>query len=330
MLKVHALQAMFGVIGVSFPIAWILRNLSIDDTILGERYGSARGIVGNTLDVVATFGNFLTPGIAIEARQIWALVAILGMAVMAFVSWKVFGRDARLRSREGIVGLLGSSVGLLVIQVVVYTAYMLYARSTTGLNRLDFRLMNPIYLPLIFVCVAILDRAVRGASGDAASMSTTSGSEQRTSVQTVAMGLVLSWAGLNLLIGIGMVGYFLTGPDLFTGNYQREAFDEARESEALDALPKGCQVMSNLPNALYEAGIESTWSPRLTGLESNDKVDDIAELRKDLGNGQHCLVWIELDPTYGHLATLDQLNEEYTLDELASDGLVTSYTVRRK
>lgn len=309
----------FGLVSIAFPIAWILRNLSIDDTILGERYGSARGLVGNALDILATFGNFLSPGIAIESRSVWAVVAALGIGIMLVVVWKTIGDDVRTKSLSGIISLFGTAVGLLIIQVGIYTLYMLYVRTTTGLNRLDFRLMNPIYLPLVFAAVAIIDRLVRKARAN---------EDARTA--TAALGLFGSWSALSLLLGAGMVGYFLTGPDLFVGNYQREAFDEARESAALEVLPEGCDTMSNLPNALYEAGIEATWSPRLTGLESNDPVDDLEELENDLGNGEHCLVWIDLDPTYGHLANLERLNDEFELEELSSDGLVTSYIINQK
>jgi hypothetical protein len=126
-----------------------------------------------------------------------------------------------------------------------------------------------------------------------------------------------------------MVGYFATGPDLFVGNYERDEFQDVRSSETLDALPAECQdperVSSNLPNALYPS-LEATWSARLTGLESNDPVDDLEQLTAALDAGEpRCLVWIDLEPTYGHLATLEQLSDAVTLEPVASDRTVTVY-----
>jgi len=304
--------AVFGVLAAAVPVAWIARNLSTDDTALGVRYSSARGLIPNTFDTFATLGNFLTPGVEIERRTIWAGVALAGCVVMLAMVWRVVSTDRRARSATGWVRLASTGVGLLATHVVVYAAYMLYARTTTGLNQLDFRLLNPLYLPLVICALVVLDRVV--SRGDLRWAS-------------AARRVAWAWGGLNIAVGVGMVAYFATSPDLFVGNYERAAFETVRESPALDALPTGCDVSSNLPNALYGSGVDAVWSPRNTGLESNDRVDDIAELEADVDDGEYCLVWIDLEPNYGHLATLAQLREHVTLEELAHDGVVTTYRI---
>lgn len=307
--------AVFAVAASVVPALWILRNLSTDDTALGVRYSSARGFAGNVYDTVATIGNFLTPGIAIESRAVWAAVAVAGVAVVGAMLWRLVRNDERSRSIAGWADMGAGPLGLVVIHILVYVAYMLYARTTTGLNRLDFRLLNPVYLPLVVVGLAILDRVVR---------------REAAPWPGLARAAAGSWAAVNLVLGLGMVAYFTTSPDLFVGNYERDAFDEVRESPALDALPASCRgrVSSNLPNALYDE-VEAQWSPRLTGLESNDPVDDLDRLDADLERRDHCLVWIDLEPRYGHLATLDELRARFDLVEIASDGVVTTYRVTR-
>jgi hypothetical protein len=305
--------AIFGVVGAVFPAVWILRNRGIDGTALGVRYSSARGLVGNTSDLLATIGNFLLPGAAIEARTLWAGVAVVGIAIVAVIGWNALKTVRWSRSASGVVDLAATATGLLTLHVVVYGAYMLYARTTTGLNRLDFRLLNPMYLPLVMIALVLIDRAIRAGS---------------PRVTQLARASVWAWAGLNVVVGIAMVGYFQTDPDLFPGNYERAAFDLARDSTALDALPPGCRTFSNLPNALYEVGIEAQWSPRLTGLESNDPVDDLAVLDRDVSRHQYCLVWIDLEPRYGHLATLKQLKERYRLVELGNADHVSTYKIQ--
>ena len=42
---------------------------------------------------------------------------------------------------------------------------------------------------------------------------------------------------------------------------------------------------------------------------------------------RYCLVWISLDPTYGHLVTLDELGDLVTLRPLASGTHVDVYEV---
>lgn len=311
--------AAVGGLAAIVPVLWIIRNLTTDHTALGVRYSSARGLLPNTFDTFATLGNFLTPGIVIEARTLWALVAVVGCIVMAAMSWRIVAPQQRLRTVPGIVDTLGSAAGLLVIHIVVYVAYMLYARTTTGLNQLDFRLLNPVYLPLVIVALVILDRVVRLRADD-----------RQPTWARAARATAWAWAGLNLVIGVAMVGYFATSPDMFVGNYERAAFDDVRDSPALDAVPAGCRTSSNLPNALYESGVLAQWSPRNTGLESTDPVDDIERLERDVGRRDHCLVWIDLEPNYGHLASLEELRDRFSLVELADDGPVTTYRIEPK
>ena len=305
--------ALFGVGAAIVPVAWILRNLSIDDTVLGVRYGSARGLLPNTVDTVATIGNFLLPGVAIELRVIWAIVAILGTGAMVAMLWRLARFDERLRSPRGLLALAGTGAGLLVVHLLGYLVYMLYARTTTGLNQLDFRLLNPAYLPLIITALVILDR-----------VQDTPGPRWPVAARTLAV----LWAAVNLAVGVAMVVYFSTAPDLFGGNYERAAYDAARGSRALDSLDPGCEYSSNAPNALYAAGVEVDWSPRVTGPESNDPVDDLDRLRSDLAqNRRRCLIWIDLEPRWGHLASLERLRKEFTLERQAADDRVTTYEI---
>lgn len=313
------LAGAFGVVAGIVPGIWILRNLSTDHTALGVRWSSNRGLIPNVFDTVATIGNFLTPGVAIGMRMVWAAVAAVGIAVMLAMLWRLIGVERRVRSASDAVDMLASETGLLVIHIVGFAAYMLYARTTTGLNQLDFRLLNPLYLPLVVVALVILGRVERLARR-----------EGTPTWARAARGTALAWAGLNVVLGIGMIAYFATSPDLFNGNYERPAFVAVRESEALDAIPDGCRVSSNLPNALYGSGVNPQWSPRLTGLESPDPVDDLDRLERDLPDHDHCLIWLDLTPRYGHLATLDQLRERFDLVQLAHDGDVTVFEIEER
>jgi hypothetical protein len=96
------------------------------------------------------------------------------------------------------------------------------------------------------------------------------------------------------------------------------------DNPALAALPAGCRVESNLPNALYPR-VEATWSPRRTGLESNERVDDLERLEPTLATRPTCLVWIDEEPRYGHLWPLARLKAELDLQQLAKSGDVTVY-----
>lgn len=304
--------AIFGVIALIAPVAWMLRNRSLDGTFTGPRYPSERGIAGNAYDIAATLGKFLLPGVANGRDRIWALVGLVVVAAALVLGTRVL--LATRRPGESTVRrtlrLLGGPTGLMILLGGGYLAYMLYVRSTTALNRLDLRLLEPAYLPLMVCGLCLLDRV--GALG--------------VSWPTRAVLVARVWVGANIAAGLVAVVAFAAGNPYFDGNYDSDTFEQVRHNAALAAIPDGCHVISNLPNALYPVE-QPEWSPRRTGLESDETVDDLDELLPTLASTPTCLVWVDEQPRYGHLWTLAELREHLTLEPLATDGDVAVYRV---
>ena len=302
--------AVYGVVAAVVPLLWMLRNHGIDGTWTGERNPSARGLIDNGFDIAATLGRFLVPGLGNGLTKPWAAVGLVVLAVAAWLAWRV------LREPPGVLQrlwrLAGRPLGLLVGFAVLYLAYMLYVRTTTALNQLDLRLLYPAYVPLMFTALALLER-LRRLDPDG---------EQRWQRRGIAVGA--AWAVVNVVAGLVAVVAFAAGHPYFTGNYEADEFDEVRASAVLDPLPEDCRLYSNLPNGLYpDAG--SQWSPRRTALESDQEVDDLDEIIPTLDEDPACLVWIDEEPTYGHLWTLEQLGERLELEPLDDDGTVSTY-----
>lgn len=302
----------FAVLATLAPIAWMLRNHALDGTFTGPRYPSERGPIGNAVDIVATVGKFLLPGVANGRDRLWAVVGVIAviaavvLGVRLLVATRLDGESVAAR----VLRLLGGPTGLLLLLGVGYLTYMLYVRSTTALNRLDLRLLEPAYLPLMACGLRLVDRL--GALGPA----------------WPGRGLIVArvWAGANIAAGIVAVVAFAMGNPYFDGNYSSDTFERVRANPAVAAVPEGCRVLSNLPNALYPT-MESEWSPRRTGLESNDPVDDLDRLVPTLARTPTCLVWVDEQPRYGHLWTRDQLRRRVELEPLAADGDVSVYRV---
>ncbi len=298
------------------PVAWVVRNLAADGTALGPRYSSARGLVQNASDIVATIGRFALPGVANGRERLWAAVAVIGMVAAVALAWRLLRATAADRGtspRRVWLDTMAGPFGLLVLTPVLYLAYMLYIRSTTALNQLDLRLLEPAYLPLVVLGLALVARARRIPPVGASPW------------WRVGIVAVWVWAVANVAAGLLAVVLFATGDPYFEGNYSADTFDRVRASAALDLLPEGCVDSSNLPNALYPE-LEAEWSPRRTGLESDEPVDDLDLLVDDLARGaRHCLVWVDTAPRYGHLWSRDQLAERLTLRELGRDDVVTVY-----
>ena len=126
----------YGLVGIVFPLAWMARNHSVDGTLTGERFSSARGLVANAFDILSTMGKFLLPGVLNGADKIWAVVAVVVLAGAAWLGWKVLTNPPATTERDTPLRrfwlLLGGSVGLVLLHVGIYLVYMLYTRDDDG------------------------------------------------------------------------------------------------------------------------------------------------------------------------------------------------------
>jgi len=310
--------AVFAVVASVGPAAWMVRNHSIDGTFTGPRFPSERGPIANAYDIVATIGRFLLPGVANDRDRVWALVgltvAVIALVLGLRVLFATCNEDESIPAR--VLRLAGSPVGLLLGLGAGYLTYMLYVRSTTALNRLDLRLLEPAYLPLMACGLALVDRLdALGPEGP-----------------WPERGLLAArvWAAANVAAGAVAMVAFAGGNSYFPGNYAWDVFADVRRNPALDALPAGCAIASNLPNALYPR-MEADWSPRRTALESDAEVDDLDEMVRNLDEGAStCLVWIDEQPRYGHLWSRKDLAGRIRLERLAEHGDVTVYRLEPK
>ena len=311
---------LYGVVAASAPLAWMLRNHSIDGTFTGERNPSARGFVDNCFDVAATLGRFLLPGFGNGFTKIWAGVGIVALAVTVWATWKVLQHrpdgSARHDSPATVARRLwaaaGTPLGLLLLVPTLYMAYMLYVRTTTALNQLDLRLLYPAYFPLLVLGLALVERTRRLEGTDDARW------------WRLGWGAAHVWAVANVAAGLVAMVAFAAGHPYFAGNYESDTFDDVRANVALEALPDDCRVYSNLPNGLYPA-VESLWSPQRRALESSREIPDLEEITATLDDTPSCLVWIDEPPVYGHLWPLEELEDRLDLTLLDEQGNVAVF-----
>lgn len=300
------------VVAGAFPALWMWRNHGVDGTLMGPRWSSARGLPGNVYDAVSSVGNLLLPGVEFERRSLWAAVAVVCLSVVVLLAWRALGG---LPDRRRAMAILAGPVGLLLLHVGAHLAYLVYARTTTAFDRLSFRLLEPVAGPAMLLGLVVIDRVIAGRDVRWARF---------------ARATAVSWASLSLVVGVAMVPYFATGPDLFEGNYERDAYVRLRTSRVLDEIPSGCRVLSNLPNALYEAGVEARWTPRRSEQQSDEMLPDLLRFPSEVERKQTCVVWVDLPPHLSNLYTLDELQQVADFDELAHTPGVTLYRVEPK
>ena len=306
----------YGLVAIVVPVAWMLRNHSIDGTFTGERMPSARGPVDNAFDILGSMGRWLLPGVADDSKYFWAAVGGVVLVVAAWLGWRVLTEGARCSQFDTpmrrLFAWLGRPSGLLAVQAFGYLTYMLYVRSTTALNQLELRLLNPAYFSLVALALLLLAKlgSLDGETG--------------RKWQSRGKAIAYTWAAANIAVGLYAAATFATGDPFFDANYESEKFAQVRANPALEVVPPDCEVYSNLPNALYPA-LGSLWSPRETGLESNERVDDLDVLMASLPRQDACLVWVDEPPEYGHLWSLEELDDALELVPLAEVDNVAVY-----
>lgn len=301
--------SLYVVVAASFPALWMWRNHSVDGTLLGPRWSSARGLPGNVFDAVSSVGNLLLPGVEFERRSMWAAVAVVCLVVMMLLTWRALGG---VPTAQRAMAILAGPVGLLFLHVGAHLAYLVYARTTTAFDRLSFRLLEPVAGPAMLLGLVVIDRVVAGPDPRWARF---------------ARAIAVGWASLSLVVGVAMVPYFATGPDLFEGNYERDAYVRLRASRVLDEIPPECRVLSNLPNALYEAGVEAGWTPRRSEQQSDEMLSDLSRFPEQIAREQTCVVWVDLPPHLANLYPLDELERMADFDEIAHTPGITLYRV---
>ncbi|MCP4436386.1 MAG: hypothetical protein GY812_12950 [Actinomycetia bacterium] len=306
----------YGLAAIVLPVIWMFRNRAIDGTFTGERMPSARGPIDNGFDILGAMGRWVLPGVADGAKYFWAAVGGVVLLIAVWLGWRVLtagGRSSQFDTpARRFLTWIGRPSGLLAVQAFGYLTYMLYVRSTTALNQLELRLLNPAYFSLIALALLLISQLGR-IDGEAGRKWAARGS-----------AVAHIWAVANVAVGLYAAVTFAAGDAFFLGNYESDRFVQVRANPALEALPEDCDVYSNLPNALYPA-VGPQWSPRETGLESNEKVDDLPELIDSLETRAACLVWVDEQPEYGHLWSLDELGDALELQLLDQNDNVAVY-----
>jgi hypothetical protein len=196
---------------------------------------------------------------------------------------------------------------VLAVFMAAYFTYMVWARTTSGFDPLNSRLMLPIMLPATLLTLSLLDRYARRQTSNLA--------------RNVALALPLIVLVPNALDGIDELRKVHD-----VGNeYGNAAVEEFLASPVWGELPANCALVTNDPWLLWLGGREAQLSPERVRELAIPISMEIDELPARASSSDVCLVWIETGSTV--FFTPDELSEVVTLDELATDGLTTIYRV---
>ena len=185
-----AFAAVFGVAS-SLPIGlWLVRNHVRTDTFMGTRPESQEDLLSVTGDVLRVLGSWLRPG----ETGLWLAAFGVGVSALAVPAAV---RALRRRSDGSVAaGAQGSppltsagratrrEVTAAATVVLVFLGFMVRAELSVGMDRVNDRLLAPVYVPMIVVILSLAQTGILRLSARPT---------QRALATTVVAVLCLLW-----------------------------------------------------------------------------------------------------------------------------------------
>ncbi|MSO87327.1 MAG: hypothetical protein EXQ71_07385 [Acidimicrobiia bacterium] len=249
--------AAFGVVSMSFPILWILRNYGADGTYMGRRSPSPDSIRVVAARTGAVFGDWAVPMFDPSTRVL-TVIGIVGVGlIMVGVGWVL-----RSDCDETTGGVQRGQLLACTTFAIVYVSYLTLASVATSFEPTNSRYLSPVYVPGLALASAGLAALLNRHAG------------RRWSV-AVGCAAVLFWAG-PVITTIGNVR------DGFTNGIGYNA-DASTQSElsvvAAEILSREApvNVFSNEVSRLW-AGARLQpikWAPRDSGYRGAPAVGEL-------------------------------------------------------
>lgn len=204
--------------------------------------------------------------------------------------------------------------------VVLYTSNLMISATTTAYDRIDHRLLSPLYVPLTLLLLALAERSVRA-------LLARRGSRLVNAVLVTGTALWLIYPLTTTSAGI------MDSVSQGAGGFNTIAWRQSETIEYLQqqSLDAECQCYTNAPDALYIlAGLRVDLSPVRTAYNSPQTVteaQDLAGLWPE--QGQAYLVWLD-NIHKVHLFTVEELEMFASVEPILRFADGTIYLVTRK
>lgn len=285
----------FGAIASLVPVAWMLRNRSIDGTLMGPRVPSIDTPVQIAFRIGRTVGEWLLPFAGLgRLHDVIGLVALGAVAVAVVWALRRTG-TANNPSLEWLALLPVAVFGL------VYVAYMTVAQLTAAFDRIGSRLLSPVFVPLVVLVAVVLDHASRQASARAR-----------------------RWAGAALVGVIVVQGAAFARDAVLAGRdglgYASSTWRDNELVAATTELPDDAVLYSSTPDGIWAVTRRAPVLLSPTAESSSHGSDVPPSFLADVACGQAWLAWFDTYRDY--LFTPEELAAFVTLEpvEVLADG----------
>ena len=250
--------SLLALIPPSIPLAWMIRNWTVDGTLMGPRNPSIQTPFSIFKGLLGVLAQWLAP---FPVRPLVA--AILGLVVLALIVAPVLLAVVR-SERIVATGRREPSLIPVALFIICYSTYLVLAEMVTAIDGIDSRLMSPLLVPLVVLLAVAVDRSRFRR-------------QARIRVQRL----------LTLIVAIGVTASILTVAKLAT-QPQGFAAREWRDSELIQAvrdLAPSAVIYSNYPDAIwavssrqpvYQAPLRTEYPSRRAAMKPRGFLTEVA------------------------------------------------------
>jgi hypothetical protein len=300
-----ALGGAFGLAGALVPVAWMLRNYSIDRTLMGQRDASSTSVHELVREVVLTLEGWVLPVPGSAGAQRDALEAL----VILVLAGSIFVLLARRGAAEPPGAARPASLVPLATFLVGYGAYLVAAKLRTPIDALDTRLLSPLLVPGLIALGVLADR-----------VSTASRPPLRSWLR--GAGLVL----LALVLISQATSFVRTWRATRFVSRSAAAAPLSPLTRAALALKPGAPIYTDTPESIWLGGHRQPlyFSPEQHPYQSTGTEPIPAAFLRAAACRTGYLAWYEATPR-SYLYTPEQLSRDVTLTPVATEPDGTLY-----
>lgn len=290
------------------PLAiWLARNYSITSTLTGYRTSSSVSVFKNILYTLDTFSFWLfATNLYVEFRIAIFCLILAVFSVIIFKTIKSAAMSDDIKTKLKAFGIF----------VMIYVLYLITVSSIVAFDRIDFRLLSPVYVPVLLFVIAVIDPIKIS---------------KKMLKQTVATCSVLWVVFLSLAVFNEVRDNISTG----AGGYSTRDWQNSELAGYLKENPVDDITYSNFPDGIYAlTDLPASMSPGPPGnyhqYFPSPKFEDLELLKTRLNEQENSyLAWFKKN-SRRHLYQPNELSSDFELILIVekSDGAL--YRIRNK
>lgn len=298
------------------PGLWVLRNISVDGTLLGPRSPSPDSPLAVPARFVGTVGKWVVP---MEQKLPNVVLGLIGLAWCAIVAvgiaaaWRRTGSGTGTGARRSLVDGLGPAV----VFTVCYSLQLALSQVTTALDVIGPRLLAPVFVPVLMVS-AVAVSALAAQLGERPARS-----------RILAVGSAGLVALLVVHIGFGLNDTAFGARDGIEFN-SRRLIDSQLATATEEALAQGdAQLYTNNVPGMW-VGTERLligWSPRHTGQRGVPLTGDLERFATEVACSARPTLLALYDDGSPSTYTSDDIGAAVQLTAIATTDDGTLYRV---